>query len=86
METFNDNNLAAKGTRVDAGTAELWHIHKDHIKYGSNNATRVDFSGRNLQKIMEKIAEKQDLYNNLQKTPEQALTYSQCITWINKNC
>lgn len=77
--TSNQPDLLAK---MDAGTAELWHIHKDHLKYGSIAETRVDFSGRSKSKILEKIAEKQHIYQAYQKSEDQRKTYEQCIQWI----
>lgn len=78
----NESNQAGLLGKMDAGTADLWHIHKDHIKYGSIVETRVDFKGRSNAKIMEKIAEKVELYAKYQQTVPQQTTYAQCIQWI----
>lgn len=82
MNTIDDNQSFGKQTRVNAGKASLWHIHKDHIKYASVQATRVDFSGRNQEKVLAKIAEKNDIYAPYKKTAEQQETYQECQDWI----
>lgn len=85
MNTKNETNIAYKGTRVEAGLADLWHVHKDHLKYGAITATRVDFNGRSRAKIMEKIEEKSELYAPYRQTEPQQATYQACLAWIEDN-
>lgn len=54
-----------KGIRFEAGTGSAWHVHKDHVKYGTNNGTRVNFAGRNAAKILEQLGEVLDAYPGL---------------------
>lgn len=85
MNTTNETNTAYKGTRVEAGLADLWHVHKDHLKYAAIAETRVDFNGRSHTKIMEKIEEKSNLYAPYRKTEAQQATYQACMEWISDN-
>jgi hypothetical protein len=54
--------------RFDAGKGDSWHIHKDHVKYDSNNETRVNFTGRTKETILEKIDEVLGRYPKLNKS------------------
>lgn len=83
MSTLDTGNF--KATQVDAGAPNLWHIHKDHLKYGSIQATRVDFKGRTLDKILAKIAENAPTNAPYIQTPAQVQTYEECIEWINQH-
>ncbi|WP_223605663.1 hypothetical protein [Chryseobacterium sp. OSA05B] len=84
MSTLETGNF--KGTSVEAGAANLWHIHKDHIKYDTINATRVDFNGRTLEKIMAKLADNAPLNAPYLQRADQKSTYDQCLKWIEKYC
>ncbi|WP_419870437.1 hypothetical protein [Chryseobacterium sp. CT-SW4] len=86
MENTPDTELVKGGGKMDAGRSDLWHVHKDHLKYGSIKQTRVDFSGRTLDKILEKIADNSDINARYKKTEEQLHTYNECINWIEENC
>ncbi|WP_157676779.1 hypothetical protein [Chryseobacterium sp. T16E-39] len=80
-----DNTHISNLTRVDAGKDSSWHIHKDHLKYGSIQQTRVDFNGRSLKKIMEKIADNAPINAPYLKSEEQKHYYEECLTWIENN-
>jgi hypothetical protein len=34
-----------------AGKKDYWHVHYDHVKFDTDDGTRVDFAGRNAKKI-----------------------------------
>ncbi|EDP94210.1 hypothetical protein KAOT1_00930 [Kordia algicida OT-1] len=40
-----------KGINFDAGIGSGWHVHKGHVKYASNNSTRVNFKNRTSREI-----------------------------------
>lgn len=82
MSTSEPDNLA-KGTRVSAGEASLWHIHKEHLKYGSIQQTRINLENRTLGKIMEKLAENAGINGPYIQSQRQIETYQQCIDYIN---
>ncbi|MBT2622498.1 MULTISPECIES: hypothetical protein [Chryseobacterium] len=84
MEAPEPTNLA-KGTRVSAGEASLWHIHEEHIKYGSIQETRVNLRGRTLIKIMEKLAENAGINGPYIRSQRQIETYQECIDYINEH-
>ncbi|MDR3023543.1 hypothetical protein [Chryseobacterium sp.] len=75
-----------KATRVDAGTANLWHVHAGHFKYGSIDETRVNFAGRTREQILAQIDENAPINAPYMKKDGQILTYEDCIKWIKKNC
>lgn len=70
--------------KFNAGIGAGWHIHhREHIKYASNNATRVNFSGRNRKQIGYELEQKiQD--NGLAETKGNA-DFIACKTWIRDN-
>ncbi|SHG17300.1 hypothetical protein [Chryseobacterium vrystaatense] len=72
-----------KATQVDAGVSHLRHIHKDHLKWGSIQITRVDFRSRSLAKIMATIAENVPTNAPYIQTPQQVQIYEECIEWVN---
>ena len=84
MDTGETNNLA-KGTRVSAGEASLWHIHKEHLKYGSIQQTRINLEGRTLSKIREKLVENAGINGPYIQSQKQIETYQECIDYINEN-
>jgi hypothetical protein len=70
--------------KFDAGIGEGWHIHYgNHVKYDSNNDTRVNFGGRTRRQIgyawEEKINE-----HGLMGTKETA-DFISCKTWMRNN-
>lgn len=80
-----DNTHISNLTRVDAGKDSSWHIHKDHLKYGSVQKTRVDFSGRTLEKIMQKIADNAFINAPYLQSEDQNRYYQECLRWIEAN-
>lgn len=70
--------------KFDAGIGAGWHIHhREHIKYANNNATRVNFGGRNRKQIGYELEQKiQD--NGLAATKANA-DFIACRTWIRNN-
>ena len=65
--------------RFEAGTGADWHVHKDHVKFGSNQKSRVDFAGRNANQILAKLADKV-LELGLITTSQH---YQECVDYIN---
>lgn len=67
--------------RFDAGTGAGWHIHYgEHVKYDSNNATRVNFGGRTRRQIgyaWEQVIQDHGLAET-KTTPD----FIACKTWI----
>ena len=56
---LNTNYLNAAPVQrvpVDAGSGGNWHIHKGHIKFSSNQSTRVDFRGRSVNVIFTDVS------------------------------
>ncbi|MCT2562015.1 hypothetical protein [Chryseobacterium herbae] len=84
MSTLETGNF--KGTSVEAGAPNLWHIHENHLKYGKDTDTRVNFAGKTLEQIMAKIAENEPINARYMITDNQKMTYEQCIKWIKKYC
>lgn len=72
-----------KGINFQAGIGSGWHIHKGHIKYGTNNATRVNFANRTRQQIgyeLQQVIDAQGL--NATKTGTDFLA---CTAWLRAN-
>lgn len=72
--------------RIIKGAGNEWHIHdvgrQRHIKYGSNNGTRVNFNGRTSESILDALEEKLRQYPGLRDKPY----LDECIAWIRENC
>jgi hypothetical protein len=70
----------AKGTGdgFRAGVRGAWHVHYDHVKYGSNGATRVNFTNRQASTI------EQGVTAALGLTPD-VTGYDACRVWMNAN-
>lgn len=70
--------------KFDAGIGAGWHIHfGEHIKYANNNATRVNFGGRNRRQIGYELEQKIQA-NGLAATKANA-DFIACRTWIRNN-
>lgn len=67
--------------RFEAGDGADWHVHKDHVKFGSNQKSRVDFSGRNAQQILDKLADAVARYG----LSTAGTHYQACVDYINAN-
>jgi hypothetical protein len=70
-----------KGINYEAGTGNLWHVHKDHVKYDGNNGSRINFAGRTktyIKTAMERY------HNTLGHDTNRHHTYMQCRKWINE--
>lgn len=72
-----------KGINFQAGIGSGWHIHKGHIKYGTNNDTRINFAGRTRQQIGYELQQKIDEYN-LEDTKTWA-DFLACTAWLRAN-
>ena len=66
-----------RGDGYLAGEGGTWHVHYDHVKYGSNGATRVNFAGRTRATIL------RDLTARSAGIPATGL--AACRAWINAN-
>ncbi len=65
----------------DAGIGAGWHIHyQDHVKYASNNATRVNFQGRTRRQIG--YAWEQAIQANGLAGTKANADFIACKTWI----
>jgi hypothetical protein len=72
-------NLATgTGDGFRAGVRGAWHVHYDHVKYGSNGATRVNFAGRQPSTI------EGDVTAALRLTRDST-GYEACRQWMNTN-
>ncbi|GAB59474.1 eCIS core domain-containing protein [Rheinheimera nanhaiensis] len=67
--------------RFEAGEGADWHVHKDHVKFGSNQKSRVDFAGRNAQQILDKLADAVARYG----LSTAGTNYQACVDYINAN-
>jgi hypothetical protein len=65
-----------------AGKKDYWHVHYDHVKFDTDDGTRVDFAGRNAKKIRKKLKE---VKGRAPISPEGRLSYHQCINYIDKH-
>lgn len=78
----NKGVAQAKGINYEAGAGDLWHVHKDHVKYNGDNSSRINFTGRSKTYIKKQM----ELYHNtLGHDTNRHHTYLQCRQWINKN-
>jgi len=70
--------------KFDSGTGAGWHIHfGEHIKYASNNATRVNFGGRTRQQVG--YALEQKIQENGLAATKADQDFIACKTWIRNN-
>ncbi|AEE47690.1 hypothetical protein [Cellulomonas fimi] len=67
-----------KGDGFRAGVGAAWHVHYDHVKYGSDAATRVNFPGRDVATIEAAVAAA------LARTTDRT-GYEACRVWMNAN-
>jgi hypothetical protein len=67
-----------KGSGFKAGVPAAWHVHFDHVKYGSNGASRVNFPGRPGATITT------DVTAALLLTTDRN-GYDACRAWMNAN-
>ncbi len=67
--------------RFDVGTGSGWHIHHDHIKFGTSTNSRVNFNERSADAIITDIEAKVSRYNL-----HTGGDYNNCIAWIRNNC
>ncbi|MBD5785218.1 hypothetical protein IF650_03395 [Cellulosimicrobium terreum] len=68
-----------KGSGYLAGDGGKWHVHFDHVKYGSNGATRINFSGRSQDQILTELTTKSGLVSD-------RTHFAACEQWIRNNC
>jgi hypothetical protein len=75
--------LAGGDHAYDAGEGAYWHIHHgEHVKFGGQGETRINFGGRTRNKILRQLRGKRNLTPQSQ---EGAQTYHQCVNWILRN-
>lgn len=67
-----------KGDGFRAGVGAAWHVHFDHVKYGSDAATRVNFPGRAPGTIEAGVTAA------LARTADRT-GYEACRVWMNAN-
>lgn len=66
--------------KMDAGYGDAWHIHKGHIKYGTNTATRINFNAKDTAAtILARLNRVLQTFPGL--NGQRGL--SECIAWIN---
>ena len=86
---FGSNALNTKGKRVkrsgegefEAGEGAKWHVHHDHVKFGTNQKTRVNFAGRTQEAVLNHLNEVLEAFSTLTKGSNVA-TLEQCKKWI----
>lgn len=74
--------VQAKGINFEAGTGNLWHVHKDHVKFNGDNGSRINFKGRSKAFIKKQM---EAYHNTLPHNANTHHTYLQCRKWINKH-
>ena len=75
--------LAGGDHAYDAGEGAYWHIHHgDHVKFGGQGETRINFAGRARNKILKQLRSKRSL---TPQSREGAQSYHDCVNWILKN-
>lgn len=74
--------LQAKGINYEAGQGNLWHVHKDHVKYNGDNSSRINFAGRSKTYIKKQM---EQYHNTLSHDSNRHHTYLQCRKWINRH-
>jgi hypothetical protein len=65
-----------------AGKEAYWHVHYDHVKFGTDDGTRVNFAGRTAKQIRKKLNE---VKGRTPRSAEGSLSYHQCINYIDKH-
>lgn len=70
------------GQGFAAGDPGLWHVHFDHVKFGSNNNTRIDFSGRTRQAIITNFTTS---YPQPAPGSGNRASWDICHQWMQKN-
>lgn len=68
--------------RYEAGQGHLWHVHKDHVKYNGDNASRINFFGRSKTSIRKAM---QQYHQTLPNSRNLNWTYVACDRWIRSN-
>lgn len=66
-----------------AGEESGWHVHYDHIKYGTNNSTRVNFGNKDRRKIGYDI--EQTLNTPQLQSLKSKPGWAACMTWLRNN-
>ncbi|MCR4770665.1 MAG: hypothetical protein K5874_10735 [Bacteroidaceae bacterium] len=82
---LNTNYLNAAPVQrvpVDAGLGGNWHIHKDHIKFSSNQSTRVDFRGRSVNVIFNDVSDLKVNYATLLQGNGQKMCWNDCMRYL----
>ena len=71
--------------RFEAGVGDAWHIHIDHMKFGNNNDSRVNFiTGETTRKQFRRnLGEKINRFGLNGIVDRQ--DFRDCITWIKDN-
>jgi hypothetical protein len=83
--------LNVKGTTVSniqhgtgggfrAGDPARWHVHFDHVKWGTSTNTRINFKGRKKQAILAALVAQQPL-----RTSVDWPSWDACHQWIQQN-
>ncbi len=68
--------------RIIAGYGGYWHVHEDHVKYGNNISTRVNFyDDDTAAAIIARLNEVLAAYPGLRDKPG----LQECIKWIKRN-
>jgi len=75
--------LAGGDHAYDAGDGALWHVHHgDHVKFGGQVNTRINFGGRTRNQVLRQLRGRRNL---TPQTPDGARTYMECVRWILRN-
>jgi hypothetical protein len=63
---------------MTVGKGSGWHVHKDHVKYGNNNETRMNLFGRSQS----------DIQNHVRTwgPMNDQSGYDDCMRYIRKYC
>lgn len=69
------NIVKGTGDGYLAGTGAAWHVHHDHVKYGSRGDTRINFAGRTRAAILASLSQ-------AAATVTDTTHLAACRTWI----
>ncbi len=67
-------------SEFEAGQGNNWHIHKDHIKYGNDNSTRVNFD-KNNSKANDIIDKARNSGSSRASGPD----WNACVNWLRQH-
>jgi len=67
-----------RGSGWLAGDGAYWHVHYDHVKFGNDGSSRINFAKRKKATILSDLASKSN-----PKTGTYAASYAACVAYIN---